>query len=80
MPAIITIHMAQRSSRCGASHVAVIIQPDDPVMGPYMSRAIGTIHSQQSTVTANSPTPTRKPAIDTRSQTDENGPTEESCL
>ena len=33
------------------SHVVVIIHADSPVMPPYMSRAIGTIHAQQAAVT-----------------------------
>ena len=51
MPAIITAHIAQSNSTWVASHVIVIIQADGPVMAPYMSRAIGPIHAQQSTVT-----------------------------
>jgi hypothetical protein len=46
MPVIITAHIAQSSSRCGASHCGVIIQALAPVIGPYMSRAITTIHDQ----------------------------------
>jgi hypothetical protein len=46
---IITAHIAHNSSRCGTSHVAVIIQALAPVIGPYMSRAIATIHAQETT-------------------------------
>src|SRR5437764_1440212 len=45
MPVIITAHIAQSSSRCGRSHVGVIIQALAPVIGPYMSRAMMTIHA-----------------------------------
>src|SRR5687767_15520161 len=44
-----TAHMAQSSARCPGSHTAVIIQALAPVIGPYMSRAMTTIHIQQST-------------------------------
>ena len=44
MPVIMTAHIAQSSSKCGASHRAVIIHALAPVIGPYMSRAITTIH------------------------------------
>src|SRR5688572_12166855 len=47
MPVIMTVHIVQSSKRCGTSQFAVIIQALAPVMGPYMSRAITTIHSQQ---------------------------------
>ena len=49
MPVIMTVHMAQSSNRCGRSQFAVIIQALAPVIGPYMSRAIATIHAQQTT-------------------------------
>ncbi len=49
MPVIMTAHMAQSSNRCGRSQFAVIIQALAPVIGPYMSRAITAIHSQQTT-------------------------------
>ncbi len=49
MPAIMTVHIAQSSNRCGTSQSAVIIHALAPVMGPYMSRAITTIHTQQNT-------------------------------
>ena len=49
MPAIMTAHIAQSSSRCGTSQFAVIIQALAPVIGPYMSRAITTIHIQETT-------------------------------
>src|SRR4029079_13017029 len=48
MPAIMTVHIAQSRIRCGRSQFAVIIQALAPFMGPYMSRAITTIHIQQS--------------------------------
>ena len=44
MPVIMTAHIAQSSTKCGASHSAVIIHALAPVIGPYMSRAITTIH------------------------------------
>ena len=44
MAVIITAHIAQSSSSRGRSHVGDIIQALAPVMGPYMSRAIATIH------------------------------------
>ena len=47
IPAIMTAHMAQSSARCRASQTAVIIQALAPVIGPYMSRAITTIHIQE---------------------------------
>jgi hypothetical protein len=47
MAVIITDHIAHSSSRCGASQCAVIIQALAPVIGPYMSRAIMTIHIQE---------------------------------
>jgi hypothetical protein len=47
IPTIMTAHMAQRSARCLASQTAVIIQELAPVIGPYMSRAITTIHIQE---------------------------------
>ena len=47
MPVIMTVHIAQSSKRCGTSQFAVIIQALAPVIGPYMSRAITTIHIQQ---------------------------------
>src|SRR5580658_5388583 len=56
MPAIMAVHMAKSSARCFASQVSVIIQADTPVMGPYMSRAIGTIQAQHNaTATASAP-------------------------
>src|SRR3954463_6240413 len=60
MPVIITAHIAQSSSRCGASQAGVIIQALAPVIGPYMSRASTTIQLQQT-----SGTRTRK-AIDSQ--------------
>jgi hypothetical protein len=47
IPVIMTAHIAHSSARCGASHRGVIIQALAPVMGPYKSRAITTIHDQQ---------------------------------
>ena len=44
-------------------HTGVIIQADSPVIGPYMSCAIGTIQSQQRRVTA-----IRAAAVDSRGQ------------
>src|SRR5262245_48702398 len=45
MPVIMTAHIAQSSSTCVRSHLGVIIQALAPVIGPYMSRAITTIHA-----------------------------------
>ena len=42
-----TAYIAQSNCRCGTSHTAVIIHALAPVMGPYMSRAITTIHIQE---------------------------------
>ena len=44
IPVIMTAHIAQRSSKCGAFHRGVIIHALAPVIGPYMSRAITMIH------------------------------------
>src|SRR4051812_19710494 len=44
IPVIMTAHIAHSSSKCGASHRAVIIHALAPVIGPYMSRAITAIH------------------------------------
>src|SRR5687768_3703971 len=55
MPAIITAHIAHNSSRCSPSQSVRIIQADGPVIGPYMSRAIGTIHAQLMIVMASRP-------------------------
>ena len=37
--------------------MAVIIQADDPIIGPYMTRARGTIHNQHSSVRRERPAP-----------------------
>jgi hypothetical protein len=50
--AIITAHISQSRPMCRQVHTGVIIQADNPVIGPYMSRAMGTIHSQQRRVIA----------------------------
>ncbi len=47
-----TLHIANVSATYRTSHVGRIIQADGPVIGPYMSRAIGTIQIQQRMVTA----------------------------
>ena len=47
-----TLHMVNVSTTYRASQVGRIIQADAPVIGPYMSRAIGTIQIQQRIVTA----------------------------
>ena len=47
IPIIMTAHMAQSSARCLPSQTAVIIQALAPVIDPYMSRAITTIHIQE---------------------------------
>src|SRR5580658_949052 len=69
MPAIMAVHMAKSSARCFASQVSVIIQADTPVMGPYMSRAIGTIQAQHSATAAASAPPTSSRS---RSRSDSN--------
>src|SRR6516165_10383809 len=51
MLTIIADHMANRSATCGPSQRFVIIQAADPVIGPYMSRAVPTIHHQHSVTT-----------------------------
>src|SRR6476660_4025930 len=51
MPAIITAHIAQSSTRYRAVHVPAIIQAEGPFIAPYMSCAIGTIQLQHRTVT-----------------------------
>ena len=56
MAAIMTAHIAHSSSRCGTSHIAVIIQALAPVIGPYMSRAITTIHIQETSGSSTSST------------------------
>src|SRR4030095_13374339 len=45
MPVIITAHIAQSRSKCDTSHRGVIIHALAPGIGPYMSRAITTIHT-----------------------------------
>lgn len=47
-----TLHIVNVSTMYRASQVGRIIQADAPVIGPYMSRAIGTIQIQQRMVTA----------------------------
>jgi hypothetical protein len=47
MAVIITAHIAQRSQTWRRSQSVVIIHALAPVIGPYMSRAITTIHAQQ---------------------------------
>lgn len=47
-----TLHIVNVSTTYRTSHVGRIIQADEPVIGPYMSRAIGTIQIQQRRVTA----------------------------
>ena len=37
--------------------MAAIIQADDPIIGPYMTRARGTIHNQHSSVRRERPAP-----------------------
>src|SRR5262245_34000484 len=49
MPVIMTAHIAQSRSKCEKSHCAVIIHALAPVMGPYMSSAITTIHTHDNT-------------------------------
>ena len=56
IPAIITAHIAQSSRRCGTSHVGVIIQALAPVIDPYMSRAITTIQTQETSGSSTSST------------------------
>src|SRR5438105_10036061 len=47
MPAIITAHIAHNSTTWRASQRSVIIHALAPIIGPYMSRAMTTIHDQQ---------------------------------
>src|SRR3982750_4201543 len=47
MAAIITAHIAQSRKTWPPSQWSVIIHALAPVIGPYMSRAIATIHDQQ---------------------------------
>ena len=56
MAIIMTAHIAQSSSRYGAFHRAVIIHALAPVIGPYMSRAIATIHIHETTGSSTSST------------------------
>jgi hypothetical protein len=51
-----TAHFDQSTSRCGTPHRAVIIHALAPVIGPYMSRAITTIHIQEISGTRTSST------------------------
>ena len=59
MPVIITVHIAKSSARWGASQRPVIIQTDGPLIGPYMSRPMGTIHAQLSSVRTSNDAMTR---------------------
>jgi hypothetical protein len=54
IPIIITDHIARSIAVCGVSQTVVIIQAEGPVMAPYISGAIGTIHAQQRSVMATS--------------------------
>src|SRR6476646_417072 len=47
MPTIMTAHIAHRRITWLASHWSVIIHALAPVIGPYMSRAMTTIHDRQ---------------------------------
>jgi len=47
MPAIMAAHIAHNSNSRGASHSTVIIHAEEPVIGPYMSRAMLITQSQQ---------------------------------
>ena len=58
IPAIITTHIAKSSVRWPRSQVEVIIHAAMPVIGPYMSTAMGTIQAQHRTTTATSEPPT----------------------
>src|SRR3954454_14293992 len=48
MPVIMTAHIAASSAVCETPPRVCIIQAEAPLIGPYMSRPIGTIHAQQS--------------------------------
>src|SRR5262249_51955146 len=58
IPVIITAHIAQSRSECSKSHRAVIIHALAPVIGPYMSRAITTIHTHETSDSRTSSTTT----------------------
>src|SRR5262245_3760447 len=58
MPIIMTAHIANRSARWNPSQTGVIIHADGPFIGPYMSRAIGTIHVHASAVAPAKPAAT----------------------
>jgi hypothetical protein len=60
-----TAHISQSRSRCGVSQVDRIIQAEAPVMGPYISRAIGTIQAHPSPMATMIPLAT--PRRDSRS-------------
>ena len=47
MPAIMAAHIAHNSNSRGASHSTVIIHAEEPVIGPYISRAMLITQSQQ---------------------------------
>ena len=69
MPSIIAVHMAKSSARCAAFHEGVIIHAEAPVMSPYMSRAIGTIHAQQAPATSSSePSTSQRSYVTARSR------------
>ena len=61
-----TAHIAQSSARCGTSQTAVIIQALAPVIGPYMSRAITTIHIQETSGSRISSTTSRRAIVSQR--------------
>src|SRR5688572_13235651 len=58
MPVIMTVHIAQSSSRCARSQCSVIIHALAPVIGPYMSRAVITIQVHEITGTSTRSTTT----------------------
>ena len=58
MPVIMTAHIAQSSSKCGACHRVVIIHALAPVIEPYMSRAITTMQIHDTSGTRTSSTTT----------------------
>src|SRR5687768_18567468 len=58
MASIMTAHIAHSSATCRPSQTGVIIQALAPVIDPYMSRAITTVHSQQTSTTTVSGTTT----------------------
>jgi hypothetical protein len=60
MPIIITAHIAKSNVWWAKSQLGVIIQAEQPVIGPYMSNAIGAIQAQHRAITATRVAPTNQ--------------------